>query len=58
MFCRVCDSSFLLPSVDLGTQPWANHFLKPDEVGHEPVYPLRVVLCERCGTAQLDYTVP
>jgi hypothetical protein len=58
MICRVCDSTDLTPAVDLGVQPWANHFLTPAQVGHEPTYPLRVVLCSRCGTAQLDYTVP
>lgn len=58
MICRVCDSTQLHTAVDLGTQPWANHFLKPDQVGKEPTYPLRVVWCEHCGTAQLDYTVP
>ncbi len=58
MICRVCDSTHLDTAVDLGEQPWANHFLKPAEVGREPVYPLRVVLCAHCGTAQLDYTVP
>ncbi|HVW20062.1 MAG TPA: class I SAM-dependent methyltransferase [Opitutaceae bacterium] len=58
MICRVCDSTALTSAVDLGTQPWANHFLTPDQVGREPTYPLHVVLCDRCGTAQLDYTVP
>jgi hypothetical protein len=58
MICRVCDSTTLETAVDLGIQPWANHFLKPAEVGREPTYPLRVVLCAHCGTAQLDYTVP
>ena len=58
MICRVCDSTRLETAVDLGVQPWANHFLKPSEVGREPVYPLRVVLCADCATAQLDYTVP
>jgi SAM-dependent methyltransferase len=58
MICRVCDSPDLTPAVDLGTQPWANHFLAPADVGREPTYPLRVVLCAACGTAQLDYTVP
>ena len=58
MICRVCDSTCLVPAVDLGTQPWANDFLRPQDVGREPVYPLRVVLCEQCGTAQLDHTVP
>lgn len=57
MNCRVCDSTNLEPVIDLGKQPWCNHFLKPEEVGHEPFYPLRVVFCHQCATAQLDYTV-
>ena len=58
MICRVCDSSHLTPAVDLGVQPWANHFLAPADVGRAPTYPPRLVLCAGCGTAQLDYTVP
>lgn len=58
MICRVCDSDNLELAVDLGVQPWCNHFLKPEEVGKEPYYPLRVVFCHGCRTAQLDYTVP
>jgi SAM-dependent methyltransferase len=57
MNCRVCDSSDLELAIDLGMQPWCNHFLKPEEAGTEPTYPLRVVYCHKCGTAQLDYTV-
>lgn len=57
MNCRVCDSTHLELAIDLGSQPWCNHFLTGDEVGHEPFYPLRVVYCRRCSTAQLDYTV-
>lgn len=58
MICRVCDSPRLEPALDLGLQPWCNHFLKPEEAGREPRYPLRVVFCHDCTTAQLDYTVP
>jgi SAM-dependent methyltransferase len=58
MICRVCDSTRLEPALDLGPQPWCNHFLKPEEAGREPRYPLRVVFCHDCATAQLDYTVP
>jgi hypothetical protein len=57
MICRVCDSTDLELAIDLGDHPWCNHFLRPEEVGREPVYPLRVVYCHHCGTAQLDYTV-
>ncbi|HWB07810.1 MAG TPA: class I SAM-dependent methyltransferase [Pirellulales bacterium] len=55
--CRVCDSKRLEPVVDLGKQPWCNHFLSAQQVGKEPFYPLRVVYCHDCRTAQLDYTV-
>jgi SAM-dependent methyltransferase len=57
MQCRVCDSTRLDLAIDLGEQPWCNHFLKPEEVGQEPYYPLRVLYCQDCGTVQLDYTV-
>jgi SAM-dependent methyltransferase len=39
-------------------QPWANHFLKKEECGTEPKYPLRLVRCDECSLAQLDFTVP
>jgi SAM-dependent methyltransferase len=55
--CRVCDSSNLELAIDLGNQPWCNHFLNFEEVGTEPFYPLRVFYCHDCGTVQLDYTV-
>ncbi|MGD9647921.1 MAG: hypothetical protein AB7U73_19575, partial [Pirellulales bacterium] len=57
MLCRVCDSSDLQPAIDLGQQPWCNHFLRPEQIGTEPVYPLRVVWCASCRTAQLDFTI-
>ena len=57
-YCRVCDSRRLEPVIDLGEQPWGNHFLKKEDVGKEPFYPLRVCLCRDCATAQLDFTVP
>lgn len=57
MHCRVCDSSNLEMAIDLGQQPWCNHFLKKEEVGREPTYPLRVVWCTNCQTAQLDYAI-
>jgi SAM-dependent methyltransferase len=57
VICRVCDSTRLEPVLDLGDQPWCNHFLKPDEIGTEPFYPLKLVYCHDCATAQLDYTV-
>ena len=58
MKCRVCDSKELELAVNLGEQPWANNFLKKEQVGKEPFYPLHVLHCRNCSTAQLDYTVP
>lgn len=56
-YCRICDSQRLELCVDLGNQPWCNDFLRADQVGREPFYPLRVVFCHDCSTAQLDFTV-
>ncbi|MEH1842470.1 MAG: class I SAM-dependent methyltransferase [Nostoc sp.] len=57
MHCRVCDSTNLEFAINLGSQPWCNHFLKSEEIGKEPFYPLHVLYCHNCGTVQLDYTV-
>lgn len=55
--CRICSGSELVPVIDLGEQPWANNFLTKEQLGTEQSYPLRVVFCETCKGAQLDYTV-
>ncbi|HIH18580.1 TPA: class I SAM-dependent methyltransferase [Candidatus Micrarchaeota archaeon] len=57
MKCRVCDSADLELAIDLGSHPWCNNFLTKRQLGKEPFYPLRVVFCHSCRTAQLDYTV-
>lgn len=57
MQCRICDGKDLRLALDLGDQPWGNHFLKKDELGREPRYPLRLLHCAKCQAAQLDYTV-
>lgn len=57
MQCRVCDSSDFIPAIDLGMHPLSLHFLSDSQVGKEDYYPLRVIVCQKCQTAQLDYTV-
>lgn len=57
MECRVCDSESLELAINLGRQPWGNNFLTKEQVGKEAFYPLRVLYCLNCHTAQLDYTV-
>jgi len=44
--------------LDLGYHPWGNDFLKPNQVGKEKKYPLRLVYCNESGLLQLDYFVP
>ena len=44
--------------LDLGKQPWANGFLKKDECGKEPTYPLQLVYCNNSELLQLSYFVP
>lgn len=44
-------------AVDLGNHPWCNHYLTLQELGTEKSYPLRLVYCHDCQTAQLDYTL-
>ena len=53
----MCSGQDFNVAIDLKEQPWGNHFLQKEEIGKEPFYPLRVVYCQRCQTAQLDYTV-
>lgn len=57
MKCRVCEGLSLKLVIDLGDQPWCNNFLNKNEIGREDFYPLKVVYCLNCSTAQLDYTV-
>ncbi|MBI2126642.1 MAG: class I SAM-dependent methyltransferase [Thaumarchaeota archaeon] len=40
--------------LSLGRQPLANNFLKPDDVGKEPYYPLDLVFCKDCALVQLS----
>src|SRR5437763_13556280 len=57
--CRICEADALESVLDLGLQPLANSFIKPDEVGRpEPRYPLELARCTSCGHVQLSVTVP
>lgn len=58
--CRACRSEVGDLVLDLGRQPACDYFPAQDDPGPEPVYPLQMWLCARCGLAQLldDPTVP
>lgn len=58
--CRACRSQAGQLVLDLGDQPASDHFPQWADPGPDPVYPLQMWLCARCGLAQLldDPTVP
>ena len=58
--CRACRSKTGDVVLDLGDQPACDYFPPYDDPGPDPLYPLQMWLCARCGLAQLldDPTVP
>jgi hypothetical protein len=58
--CRACRSAAGAVVLDLGDQPAADHFPPARDPGPDPVHPLQMWLCDRCGLAQLlaDPTMP
>jgi SAM-dependent methyltransferase len=58
--CRACQGHAGHLVLDLGEQPACDYFPEYDDPGPDPVYPLQMWLCSRCGLAQLltDPTVP
>ena len=51
--CRACDSSDLVSILDLGAQPPANAFVKPEEFEAEQAFPLELFFCRACTLVQL-----
>src|SRR5262245_31945620 len=58
--CRACRYATGQIVLDLGTQPACDYFPRSDDPGPDPLHPLAMWLCARCGLAQLvaDQTVP
>lgn len=53
--CRFCHAALGEPFLDLGKQPLANAFVKPEnDSKKEFTCPLRVFFCEQCHLAQLS----
>ncbi len=55
--CRACGSFDLSSVLNLGPQPPANAFLKPDEFASEQSFPLEVFFCRSCTLLQLLHIV-
>jgi SAM-dependent methyltransferase len=58
LICRVCDDVHFDLIIDLGDQPWGNGFIPSTHIPEEKFYPLRLMRCRNCETAQLDFTIP
>jgi len=58
--CRACRGPHGEIVLDLGEQPACDYFPPAADPGPDPVHPLAMWLCERCGLAQLadDPTTP
>lgn len=57
-FCQICNSPKLHLILDLGHQPLCDTLLTKDRLDEpEKSYPLRLLWCEKCTCAQLDYCV-
>jgi len=54
--CLACGGSWLVPTLDLGTQPLANNF-KSGPAEPEPSYPLAINRCGDCDHLQLTHAV-
>ena len=56
--CRICNSSNLLPYLDLGITPLANGLITKSELNNkESIFPLAVSFCSNCCLSQLTVTV-
>ena len=54
MQCRSCEYTVTRTFIDLGMSPIANNFLTSKNINNlEPIYPLRVMTCDRCSFVQL-----
>src|SRR5207244_11134302 len=57
--CLGCAAALGDPFLDLGSQPFANALLRPEDTARpEPRFPLAVAYCARCHLVQLTETAP
>lgn len=57
--CRLCGARLSRTLVDLGHTPLANSYLTTEQaIRAEPMFPLRVRVCDTCLLVQVDETVP
>jgi SAM-dependent methyltransferase len=56
--CRMCDGGDLAVILEMAATPPGDHYVTADALHvAQPVYPMTLVMCERCGLAQLPDVV-
>jgi SAM-dependent methyltransferase len=56
--CRLCDSADLAVVLELAPTPPGDHYVTAEALHvPQPAYPMTLVMCERCGLAQLPDVV-
>lgn len=56
--CEVCGNSNLTPVLDLGSHPMCDDLVPIDSERVCKEYPIRILYCEQCRTANQQYQVP
>src|SRR5438094_2810606 len=57
--CRSCGGGQGTMLLDLGLQPLANNLLRPEDLSKpEPMFPLRLAVCQSCWLLQITDLVP
>lgn len=56
--CEVCDSTELVPKIDLGNHPMCDDLIKIDDNRKNVEYPIQILFCEKCKTAHQKYQIP
>lgn len=56
--CRSCGGRHLELVLDLGLQPWGNHYVPIQDHIEHPRFPLELYFCHDCAMVQIGFTIP
>lgn len=56
--CEVCDSTEIVPKIDLGLHPMCDDLIKIGDNRKNQEYPIKIYFCEHCKTAHQKFQVP
>lgn len=56
--CEVCDSTELIPKINLGLHPMCDDLIKVGDERKNVEYPIQIVFCDKCKTAHQKFQIP